>query len=227
MTPSYLHKSRIFVHHPLNISFPCILYPSVSVCIWVWVWTAKWQFGHTQVIQITIWSFSLKNIQIFYFEMSSQIAIQLFSIKKVRKFLNSQMAIRPYRSHSAVHTQTQIQTESEAFKTHSYAPALSRPGKKTWCYSHVWKSREWWWTCRSCRWVWQGWRRAPSPTPPPHPTSDTCNQGTLSGCMSPRGRWTRPENILVVKYSRCSYRWYLRTWDWVWDIWPRLRNRYS
>ena len=38
-------------------------------------------FGHTQVIWITIQPFTLKNINIFYFEMSSQIAIQPFSIK--------------------------------------------------------------------------------------------------------------------------------------------------
>ena len=32
--------------------------------------------------------------------------------------MSSQMAIRPYTSHSAIHTQIQMQTESEAFKTH-------------------------------------------------------------------------------------------------------------
>ena len=36
-----------------------ILYPSVS--IWIWVWTLKWQFGHTQVIRITIQPFTFKN----------------------------------------------------------------------------------------------------------------------------------------------------------------------
>ena len=43
-------------------------------------------FGHTQVIRITIRPFTLKNINIFYFELSGQIAIRLFSIKKTRKF---------------------------------------------------------------------------------------------------------------------------------------------
>ena len=33
-------------------------------------------------------------------------------------FLNSQMAIQPYASHLAVHTQTQMQTEAKAFKAH-------------------------------------------------------------------------------------------------------------
>ena len=37
-------------------------------------------------------------INIFYFDMSGQIAIELFS-KQFRKFLNSWMAIRPYTSH--------------------------------------------------------------------------------------------------------------------------------
>ena len=37
----------------------CILYPSVFICVW-WVWTAKWQFGHTQVIRITIRPFTRK-----------------------------------------------------------------------------------------------------------------------------------------------------------------------
>ena len=37
---------------------------------------AKWQFGHSQVIHITIWPFTLKNINNFYFEMSGQIAIR-------------------------------------------------------------------------------------------------------------------------------------------------------
>ena len=94
---------------------------------------AEWQFGCTQVIPITIWSFILKNINIFYFEMSGQIAIQLFSIKKARTFLNSQMAIRLYTSHSAIHTQTQMQTESEAFKTHlkkSVTPVESKNLKR-------------------------------------------------------------------------------------------------
>ena len=50
--------------------------------------------------------------------MSGQIAIQPISIKKAWKFLNSLMAIRQYTSHLAVHTQTQMQTESEAFRTH-------------------------------------------------------------------------------------------------------------
>ena len=63
----------------------CILYPSVSVSVWVWVWTAKWKFSHIQVIQITIQIFTLKNINIFYFEMSGQIVIWPFSIKKGAK----------------------------------------------------------------------------------------------------------------------------------------------
>ena len=50
--------------------------------------------------------------------MSGQITIWPFSIKKVQKFLNSQMAIRLSTSHLAIHTQTQTQMESEAFKTH-------------------------------------------------------------------------------------------------------------
>ena len=44
--------------------------------------------------------------------MSNQIVIWPFSIKKVRKFLNGNLA---------VHTQTQMQTESKAFKTHTSA----------------------------------------------------------------------------------------------------------
>ena len=50
---------------------------------------AEWQLGCIQVIPITIWSFILKNINIFYFEMSGQIAIQLFSIKKAQPNGNS------------------------------------------------------------------------------------------------------------------------------------------
>ena len=49
--------------------------------------------------------------------MSDQIVIWLFSIKKVWTFLNSWIAIRPYTSYSAAHTQ--MQTESEALKTHA------------------------------------------------------------------------------------------------------------
>ena len=45
----------------------------------------EWQFGHTQVIQITIQPITLKNINIFYFEMPGQIAIWPFSIKKGAK----------------------------------------------------------------------------------------------------------------------------------------------
>ena len=37
---------------------------------------AKWQFGLTQVIHITIRPFTLKNINNFYFEMFGQIAIR-------------------------------------------------------------------------------------------------------------------------------------------------------
>ena len=116
-----------------TVNRECILDPSVSVCIWVWVWMAKWQFGYTKVIQITIWSFTLKNINIFYFEMCSQIAIELFSIKKAWQFLNSQMAVWPCTSHLAIHTQTQAQTESEAFKTHlkkSVTPVESKNQKQ-------------------------------------------------------------------------------------------------
>ena len=51
-----------------------------------------------------------------------------FSIKKAQEILVSQMAIRLYTSHSAVHTQTQMQMESEAFKTHS-TTAFTRPLK--------------------------------------------------------------------------------------------------
>ena len=94
----------------------CILYSLVFV--WVGVWTAEWQFGHTQVIQITIRPLILKNINNFYFEISGQIAIQPFSMKKVWKFLNSWMAIQPYTSHSADHTEAQTQAESQTFKTH-------------------------------------------------------------------------------------------------------------
>ena len=90
--------------------------------------------GHTQVIRITIQLFTLKNINIFYFEMSGQIAIWLFSIKKARTFLNSQMAILLYTSHSAVHTQTESQTESEAFKTHHFQNVLIflQPANEVW-----------------------------------------------------------------------------------------------
>ena len=44
-----------------------------------------------------------------------------------------QMAVWLYVSHSAVHTQTKIQTESEAFKTHlkkSVVPAESKNQKQ-------------------------------------------------------------------------------------------------
>ena len=51
--------------------------------------------------------------------MSSQLPFGHFQLKKVQKFLNSQMAIRPYTHCSAIHTQTQMQTESETFKTHA------------------------------------------------------------------------------------------------------------
>ena len=58
--------------------------------------------------------------------MSDQIAIQPFSIEKMWKFLNSQMEIQPYTSHSAIHTQTQTQMESEAFKTYQkFNPATN------------------------------------------------------------------------------------------------------
>ena len=52
--------------------------------------------------------------------MSGQIAIQLISIKKAQKFLNSWMVVWLYTIHSAIltQTQTQRQMESEAFKTH-------------------------------------------------------------------------------------------------------------
>ena len=74
--------------------------------------------GCSQVIQIIIQPFTLKTIKKKFFEKSGQIAIWLFSIKRVRKFLNSQMAIQLYTNHSAFHTPTQMQTESDAFKTH-------------------------------------------------------------------------------------------------------------
>ena len=68
----------------------------------------EWHFSSTQIIRITIQPFTLQNINISYFEMSGQIGIWPFSITKVSIFLNSQMAIRPYTSHSAIRTQTQM-----------------------------------------------------------------------------------------------------------------------
>ena len=66
----------------------------------------EWSNGNSAVHKSFKLPFTLKNINIFYFEMSRQIAIWPFSIKKkVQKFLNSQMTIQPYTSHSAVHTQ--------------------------------------------------------------------------------------------------------------------------
>ena len=95
----------------------------LSQCPFAFEFECEWQFGCAQVIWITIRSFTLKNINIFDFEMSGQIAIWPFSIKKAWKFLNSQMAIQPYTSHSAIYAQTQ--TESEAFKTHGWQPVNS------------------------------------------------------------------------------------------------------
>ena len=95
---------------------------------------AEWQFSHTQVIQITIQPFGHKNTNIFYFEMSGQITIWPFSIKKAWKFLSSQMAIQTYTCHSVVHPQTQTQKESEAFKTHVHHVLFSvdRSFKASW-----------------------------------------------------------------------------------------------
>ena len=65
--------------------------------------------------------------------MSRKIGIQLFSIINAQKLLNSQMAIWPCTSHSAIHTQTRMQTESEAFKTHlkkSATPVESKNQKQ-------------------------------------------------------------------------------------------------
>ena len=80
--------------------------------LFVFEFECEWQFGFTQVISITIRPFTLKNI----FLILKCPAKLPFSIR-TQKFLNHQMAFRPYSSHSAVHTQTQTQTESEAFKT--------------------------------------------------------------------------------------------------------------
>ena len=74
---------------------------------------------YAQATRITIQPFTLKNVNIFYFEKPSQIAIWLFSIKKgmnISEQLNGNSAT--CASHSAIHIQTQTQTESEAFKTH-------------------------------------------------------------------------------------------------------------
>ena len=59
-----------------------------------WVRTAEWQFGRTQVIRITIWLFTHKNINIYYFEISGQIAIRPFSIKMCEHFCTQ--VIRPF-----------------------------------------------------------------------------------------------------------------------------------
>ena len=85
----------------------CILYPSVSVCVWVWVWMAEWQFSYTKVIWITIWPFTLKNLNIFNFEISGQ--IWPFSIKKGAKISEKPnfMAFPLYTSHLVVQAQTE------------------------------------------------------------------------------------------------------------------------
>ena len=63
---------------------------------------------------ITIRPFTLKNRNIFYFEMSSQIAIQLFSIKK-----DAKISKQP-NGHSAVHTQTETEKETgtDGYRVH-------------------------------------------------------------------------------------------------------------
>ena len=99
--------------HSVSLSFCLRVSLSVNGRMAIWLYASHLNYHST------IQPFTLKNIDIFYFEMSGQIAIQLFSIKKARQFLNSGMSIWPYISHLAIHTQTQTQTESEAFKKHS------------------------------------------------------------------------------------------------------------
>ena len=67
---------------------------SLSFCL-RFSFECEWHFGHTQVTQNTIWPFTLKNINIFYFEMSCKIAIRLFSIKstKISEQLNGNLAV--------------------------------------------------------------------------------------------------------------------------------------
>ena len=76
---------------PVPQAGQCILYPSVSVCIWVWVWTAELPFGHTQVIQITIQPFTLKDINFFILKCPAKLPFICFQLKRCENFWTAEL----------------------------------------------------------------------------------------------------------------------------------------
>ena len=92
--------------HSVSLSFRLRLSSSMDSGMAIWMYTSHLNYHlaiHTQ-----------KSKYVF-FKMSGQIAIQLFSIKKAGKFLNSRKAIQLYTSRSAIHTQTQSECITRLF----------------------------------------------------------------------------------------------------------------
>ena len=83
-----INKVHFWDRIQIAFAFRCILFASGCVCVWVWVWTTEWQFSDKTPAKLPFVKFGKLG----------------------------QMAVLSLNCHSAVQTQTQMQTEPEVFR---------------------------------------------------------------------------------------------------------------